>query len=166
MDSSYITPFIKSARNAFETLFQLPIEVGAPSVKSADTPPYDVSAIIGLSGDVEGTVVLGFSLDAARRIVSLFTGADVGENLADLSDAVGELVNIVAGGAKAQFAGKAVSISCPSVVVGHSHSVFGAKDLARVVIPCTCDCGDFSIELACKASGKPGATLVAAAAAR
>ena len=59
----------------------------------------------------------------------------------------GITVNMVSGGAKAQFTGKEVSISCPSVVVGQSHQVYGRKDVVAIAIPCDSDCGTFNVEV-------------------
>ncbi|HBS29714.1 MAG TPA: chemotaxis protein CheX [Phycisphaerales bacterium] len=154
MDQNYILPFIKSTRNIFETMFQMSVEVSDPVVRKGDSPSHDVSGIIGMSGDTEGSVVLSFPMETARRIVTVFTGQEVGENLEDLSDAVGELVNMIAGGAKAQFAGQKVSISCPSVVIGSSHSVYGRKDAVCVTIPCACDCGEFNVEVSTRPAAK------------
>jgi chemotaxis protein CheX len=128
-------------------MFHLAVNFGTPEVRDAAVPSHDVSAIIGMSGDVEGTVVLSFPSDTARRVVAVFTGSDAPLSNEDLSDAIGEVVNMVAGGAKAQFNGKSISISCPSVVVG-GHKIYGAKDSITVAIPCTCDCGEFSVEVA------------------
>ncbi len=156
MDPTYIIPFIKSAKNVFETMFQMPLECGAPSVKSESSASYDVSAIIGFAGEVEGAVVLSFPEAIARRIVTLFVGSEV-TSKEDLSDAVGELVNMIAGGAKAQFTSKKVSISCPSVVIGSGHIVHGKKDMVTVMIPATCDCGQFAIEVAMRPAANAGA---------
>ena len=147
MDKNFVLPFIKSTRNVFETMFHLSVNFAAPEVRDAAVPSHDVSAIIGMSGDVDGTVVLSFPADTARRVVTVFTGSDAPLSNEDLSDAIGEVVNMIAGGAKAQFNGKSISISCPSVVVG-GHKVYGAKDSVTVAIPCTCDCGEFSVEVA------------------
>lgn len=147
MDSSYILPFIHSVQNVFETMVQLPIKVGAPTLKQAGQPSFDISGIISMTGDVDGTVVLSFPYATAERIVSLFTGMQLAHTHADFPDAIGELVNMVSGGAKAKFTGKHVSISCPSVVVGHEHIVFGRKDVVCVVLPCASDCGDFAVEV-------------------
>ncbi len=164
MDSNDILPFIKSTRNTFETMFQMNVECGAPEIKKTDTPTYDVSAIIGMSGDVEGSVVLSFPMETARRVVAVFTGAEAPESKEDFADAVGEMVNIIAGGAKAQFKGKSVNISCPSVVMGASHAVYGAKDVVCVKIPCTCDCGEFCVEVATKPNTKSAVPSLSAAA--
>lgn len=167
MDPTFITPFIRTTRNIFDTMFQMPVVVGDPQVKTNPGLSFDVSAIIGMSGDVEGSVVLSFPRPTAQRIVSLFTGAEVGDADEELSDAVGELVNMIAGGAKAQFPSGAVSISCPSVVIGSNHTVFGKKDVVCICIPCSCDCGEFNVEIAIRRQDeRKSAPTAAAAAAR
>ncbi|MFP4144316.1 MAG: chemotaxis protein CheX [Phycisphaeraceae bacterium] len=147
MDSSYITPFVRSTQNVFETMLQLPVQVGEPVIKRAGEPSYDVSGIIGMSGDVEGATVLSFPTATAERVVSLFTGVELAHTHEDFADAVGELVNMISGGAKAQFPDAHVSISCPSVVIGNDHIVVSGKDTRCIVIPCSCDCGDFAVEV-------------------
>ena len=153
MDSTYVMPFVNSVQNVFETMLQLPIQVGPPELKRSGDPTHDVSGIIGMSGDVEGTVVLSFPTATAERVVSLFTGEEMSQGHNDFADAVGELVNMVSGGAKAQFAGKDVSISCPSVVIGNDHVVFGRKDVVCVTMQCSSDCGDFNLEVSFRKQG-------------
>ena len=155
MDPNAIAPFIKSTRNIFEMMLQLQVEIGEPTIKQPGQASHDVSAIISFTGDFEGSVVLSFPEATACRVVSLFTGSDITEPNDDLTDAVGELVNMIAGSAKAQFEGKKVQISCPNVVVGRSHVVQGGRDAICVLIPCDCDCGDFCVEVAMKAASAP-----------
>lgn len=150
MDQSYIIPFIKSVQNVFETMLQLPVQVGKPTLKGASEPSFDVSGIIGMSGDVEGSVVLSFPTATAERVVSLFTGTELSHTHEDFADAIGELVNMVSGGAKAQFQGKNVAITCPSVVIGQNHQVFNRKDVVAITIPCQSDVGDFNVEVSLK----------------
>ena len=127
MDSSYILPFVNSIQNVFETMIQLPVTVEKPVLKEAGAPNYDISGIIGMSGDVEGSVVLSFPTTTAERVISLFTGMELVYTHEDFPDAIGELVNMISGGAKAKFAGKQVSITCPSVVIGSDHIVVGTQ---------------------------------------
>lgn len=161
MDASYITPFVKSIQNVFSTMLQLPVSVNDPQIKQGNTPSHDVSGIIGMSGDVVGTIILSFKGDAAESIVALFCGEKLASSSPDFADAVGELVNMVSGGAKAMFTDtKDVSISCPSVIVGKDHGVALPSDVPCVVIPCETDCGEFVIEVAIR---EAGATAGAAA---
>lgn len=154
MDASYITPFVKSIQNVFSTMLQLPVTVNEPQIKQGSEPTHDVSGIIGMSGDVVGTIVLSFRDDAAQSIVTLFCGEKLELSSPDFADAVGELVNMVSGGAKAMFTDtKDVSISCPSVIVGKDHGVALPSDVPCVMIPCSTDCGEFVIEVAIREAG-------------
>ena len=148
MDSSYIMPFIETTQHVFKTMLQLEVKAGKPAIKKTTEPSYDVSGIIWMSGDVDGSVILSFPIDTARRAVALFAGEELDPKHEDFADAIGELVNMVSGGAKAKFEGKSVSISCPSVVVGSSHAVFSSKDVTTITIPHTSDVGDFAVEVA------------------
>ena len=149
MDAGYITPFVKSIQNVFSTMLQLPVTVNDPAIKTGNSPSHDVSGIIGMSGDVTGSVVLSFKMETAEAVVALFCGERLEKDNADFADAIGELVNMVCGGAKAMFNEKQkVSISCPSVIVGSGHGVCLPSDIPCVLIPCMTDCGEFVIEVA------------------
>jgi chemotaxis protein CheX len=158
MDPAFITPFIASVQNVFSTMLQLPVTVKDPVVKTTPSTTYDVSGIIGMSGDVVGSVVLSFPKQTAQRLVALFTGTDMKVDDPDFPDAIGELTNMVSGNAKGMFAGKKkVQISCPSVVVGENHQVSRPKDLPCIVIPCVTDCGEMVLEVAIQERATPAA---------
>jgi chemotaxis protein CheX len=165
MDPTYIKPFIASIRNVFSTMLQLPVTVGEPRIKAGNTATYDVSGIIGMSGDVAGSVVLSFPKQTAERIVALFCGQNLTADSPDFPDAIGELVNMVSGGAKAMFKDRKVSISCPSVVIGPGHQIAKQSEVPCIIIPCATDCGEVVIEVAIQdktpaaapTNGKPAA---------
>ncbi|MCA9300120.1 MAG: chemotaxis protein CheX [Phycisphaerales bacterium] len=148
MDAKFIAPFMSSTQNVFSTMLQLPVEIGEPHVKDTQKPSFDVSGIIGVSGDMVGSIVLSFPRQTAERVVALFTGAEFEYGGEDFADAVGELVNMISGGAKAGLAGINASISCPSVVVGEGHSVSLRSDAPCIAIPFNTDCGEFVLEVA------------------
>lgn len=151
MDANYILPYIESTKNVFQTMMQLTVRVGKPTPQSAiPSHSSDVSGIIGMSGDVVGVTILSFPMETAKAIVTKFVGMEMPEDSEDFGDAIGELVNMVTGGAKAKFEGKDVSISCPSVVVGANHKVQQMSDATAISIPCSCDCGSFAVEVSIK----------------
>lgn len=165
MDPAYITPFINSVQNVFATMLQLPVTIGEPSIKAAPLATYDVSGIIGISGEVTGSVVLSLPKDTAERLVQLFTGTSLKAGTPDFADAIGELVNMISGNAKAGFPQKGKnSISCPSVIVGPEHTVAMPKDTPCIVIPCTTDCGSMALEVALRATPSTAAATTTAAA--
>jgi len=148
MDPQYITPFIKSIQNVFATMLRMPVTINAPTIKKDKSATYDVSGIIGMSGDVVGSVVLSFSKDTAQKLVNAFCGMDLPSDSPDFADAVGELVNMISGSAKGMFVDKNVSISCPSVVIGPGHHINTRSDTPCICIPCSTEQGELSIEIA------------------
>lgn len=158
MDPEIISPFIKSTQNIFEMMLSMDVTLGEPTLKNNDEPSHDVSGIIGFTEGFEGSVVLSFPEATAFRLCSVFIGSEVNEPGEDLNDAIGELVNMIAGGAKAMFKADRVSISCPNVVYGKGHKISGSKDATTVVLPCDCDCGPFNLEVAIKKSTTPAQT--------
>jgi len=63
----------------------------------------------------------------------------------DVTDAVGELANIIAGSAKKNLTDFKITISLPTVVLGAEHSIFEPKDVLSMIIPFQCDAGKFDV---------------------
>ncbi|MDF1810163.1 MAG: chemotaxis protein CheX [Phycisphaerales bacterium] len=164
MDASFITPFMTSIQNVFSTMFQLPVEIGEPRIKTDSKTSHDVSGIIGVSGEMVGTIVLSMPIDAAESIVALFTGMEMLADSDDFADAVGELINMISGNAKAEFQRKSVSISCPSVVIGAGHRVASSSNIPCVLIPCNTDCGEVVLEVALRNATETASTSTSTAA--
>lgn len=159
MDKKHIIAFATSIQNVFRTMLKMEVCIGTPVSMTPGSSRFDVSAIIGMSGDCEGTVVISFPQAAAERIANLFAGMDVSQSPEDLADAIGELINMISGSAKGLFAGKqAVNITCPTVVMGSRHTVFNGKDVVCIGIPCNCDCGEFLLEVSMVQNANIGET--------
>jgi chemotaxis protein CheX len=147
MDVRYVNPFITATCNTFQTMCATPVTVGKPELKTGNDPSGDVSAIIGFSGDATGAVVLRLSFDTAAKTATRFAGMKIDPEHPDFADALGELADMVAGGAKDHFEGLNINVSLPSVVVGKAHSVSASKSAPRLIIPCKTDLGNFSVEV-------------------
>jgi len=143
MNPQYIAAIVRSMEDVASMMLDLPVRLGKPALRTDNNGTFDVSAIIGLSGDCVGSVALSFPLDTAAALVSRFVGSTVTADDADFGDGVGEIANMVTGGAKANFHGRDVSISCPSVIVGPGHRVFQQRELPVVEIPVDSDAGPF-----------------------
>jgi len=147
MNVQYINPFIEAVKVVFTTMLEIDVTVGQPFVSQV-LPRYDVSGIIGMSGDVIGSIVLSFPAPVAEVVIGKFAGSACPVESADFADALGELVNMISGAAKAKFEGKKVSISTPSVVVGPGHTIARSSRDVCVSLPCKAYCGEFSIDVA------------------
>ena len=162
MDVRYVNPFVASICNTFETMCGTKVTVGKPELKTDDNPRSDVSSVIGFSGDAAGCVVLHFSFDVASKIATAFAGVEITPDHEDFSDAIGELANMVAGGAKSKFEGLNISISLPNVIIGENHNVSASKSAPRLVVPCNTDVGVFQVEIGMVLLNKAGSTQQAA----
>ena len=118
MDVRYINPFLKSVKNVFDTMINVPFTLGKPSLKEDNITSYEVSGIIGISGEVTGCVVVSLSEAVAVQLASALQDEDVGGINEDCTDAIGEIANMVAGDAKRDFPKGNTSVSVPTVVIG------------------------------------------------
>jgi len=146
MDIKIIEPFLKATIECFDTMMNIvPRHVGT----GLATPPLqqtDIAAIIGLSGDAQGMVCVSFDKDVALKVVELFLGEPQTEINEDVYDAIGEVINIIAGNAKALIKGVHLSISLPTVMHGEKFYMALPKDASvlsiRFELP---DVGEFNV---------------------
>ncbi|MBN1916564.1 MAG: chemotaxis protein CheX [Verrucomicrobia bacterium] len=150
----YINPFIHSMLNVLETMASTKARIGKPFLKTSDEPISDISGSIGLTGDAAGSVIVNFSKDLACQIVSKMLGENHAELDATVRDGVGEIANMVAGGAKGEMQAMNInfSIALPMVTIGRELTHSHPPDVTCVVVPFTTDVGDFTIEIARKTS--------------
>jgi chemotaxis protein CheX len=130
-------------------MIDIPFKLGKPSLKKDRLPTHEISAIIDLSGNITGCVVINMNKKIAFEMVSALIGDEVTELDDDCTDAIGEIANMVAGNAKTDFPGSDNSISVPSVIVGQ-HKVSYPTGLPIISIPCETNNGQFVIEVALK----------------
>lgn len=147
MDVRYINPFIASIKNLFSTMLDTEVLISKPFVQTGDELPSDATAVIGLSGDVMGSVALCFPMTTAVRAAGKFAGVELSENHEDFADALGEMANMVAGGAKAKLDGLNCSVALPNVVLGREHTLGRSNAAPRLVLPCDSALGRFRVEV-------------------
>ena len=67
---------------------------------------------------------------------------------ADVTDAMGEVANMIAGQAKAQLEQFAMSVSLPTVITGKGHCIEFPRNITPISIPFRCDWGSLALEVA------------------
>lgn len=149
MDIKYINPFLLAVQNVFETMIQVPYTLNKPILKADVMSSYDVSGIIGITGEVIGCVVVSFPTDIALQLASALLDDTLTQIDDDSTDAIGEIANMVAGDAKKRFPKGNTTISVPSVVIGR-HRIAFPKGVPIISIPCKTDKGAFAIDVALK----------------
>ena len=150
MDVSYVNPFIRATIETFQTMLNVKLEVGTPELKNEAKHTYDVSGIIGLSGEAQGIISLSFPKELALKVVSALLGTEIKTITPDVTDGIGEIVNIVAGYAKQYLTEYKLSISLPNVVVGSGHQIAVPSGVMTIVVPFQSSIGELAMEIALK----------------
>lgn len=147
MRIEYINPFLVSLTNTFRTMLGCEVARRQVELVQAQGPRYEVSGVVGLSGQAVGTVVVSLSKEVALQAASAMLMTELHEIDGDVIDAVGEITNMVAGAAKAQIEELHLSISLPSVVTGTNHSVRFPSNIKPIRILFDCPWGPLALEV-------------------
>jgi len=131
-------------------MIQTTVKPEAPLIKRTPYPMYDISGVIGLSGEAQGSISLSFSQETASMFVRKMLGGVATISEEDLIDGVGEIVNIIAGNAKVHLTKFNLSISLPNVIIGHNHTLAGQNGLPTIVVPFTAENCNFIMEVSLK----------------
>src|SRR5690348_5315675 len=100
MDPVFIDAFSQAAVNVFKTALNCDVQRDRLVAKDDPAPSFEVSGRIVLTGKVHGAIVLSLSPEMAFRAVEAMLDIQTSEIDSDVIDAVGELTNMIAGGAK------------------------------------------------------------------
>lgn len=147
MRAEYINPFIQSVCNTFSTTVDCQVQRGAPRLQLPGEDLFDISGVIGLSGNAVGSVVLSLSKEVALQATSAMLMMETTEINADVIDAIGELTNMVAGSAKAKLEELQLSISLPTVVTGKGHVLSFPREVTPICIPFDSAWGPLKLEV-------------------
>jgi CheY-specific phosphatase CheX len=123
---------------------------GAPEYASSGAPDatqYDLSAVVGFSGDLVGSCALRLSAETAHAAINRLTGETI-ESPAELADGVGELVNMIAGNGKAALQGYAISLAFPEVIRGKGHEIGFSRNTSVADIYFTSEIGNVKVVVA------------------
>jgi len=136
----YIQPFIDVTKNTFKEFVGAELGAGRPYFQQKDAAnEWDISGVIGLSGEARGAVVIGLKSNLAIRLTEMLTGSKHKAIDDDVVDAIGEIVNIISGNAKKglEEAFRLV-ISLPTIIEGPGHQIKWPQEQARIIcIPFT-----------------------------
>jgi chemotaxis protein CheX len=136
----YIKPFVDVCLNVFQDLFGLTIEAGrAFFIKKDAVQDWDISGVIGLTGEGRGAVVISMDTALALKLTDTLTGRQHTSLDDETIDAIGEIVNIITGNAKRELEESLrLIISLPTIVKGKNHTILWPVSQVRIIcIPFT-----------------------------
>lgn len=150
MESRQAAEVIRSAtQGVFETMLGTELTSGEPFEDPEPFYASEVTALIGLAGEVAGYVSIHCTGKQAAAFTARLLGMEAEEVLSqdEVRDAVGELVNMIAGSVKTGLSshGK-VEIALPTVVMTPKPDM-RVKDCCGLAVPFEDESGVFYVEL-------------------
>ena len=114
-----------------------------------ECPCNGICGTISFLGDPYWSLVLGCPASTATSIAVTFTGMEIDFDSPDMGDAIGELVNIIAGDvvARLEERGIATAMSLPNIVRGHDIEMVLPRDMTAMRLSFSCEQGVFWIEI-------------------
>jgi chemotaxis protein CheX len=150
MKAEHINPFIISTSEVFKTMIGVEPRKEEVYVREEMNFVNDVSGVIGLAGDTNGFVIISMPEQLALLIYQKFAGEEKKTLDDDVTDAIGEILNMIAGGAKQIFSklGIRFKISIPNVIVGKNHKIAKQKTAKSLCVKFSLGSSSFVIEAA------------------
>lgn len=152
MKAEFINPFLDATLTVLKTMASVEPIPGKPFIKKGSAASGDVSGIVGITGEEEGSLCITFSRECILFIIGRMLGEEQKEINDDVKDAVGELTNMISGDSRRRLQGVGHNFqgSIPSVVSGPGHEV---KHISRgpiLSIPFSTKAGNFIVEVCFK----------------
>ncbi|HOE91247.1 MAG TPA: chemotaxis protein CheX [Candidatus Cloacimonadota bacterium] len=149
-NTNLLNPFVLSVQEVLSMMAMLNIEVVDTYLGTTQFHYADVSGIMALAGDQKGIIMISFYEALSNKIISSIMGLPIEEiTEEEQHDGVGELINMIAGGAKARLGDSDWSflLSAPTVITGNQHRVIQQKDIPCVIMVFSIDDENFAVQL-------------------
>ncbi len=124
----------RALREIITTMFNCDVKI--LPVEEVDIIPPGLSAIVGFGGKISGYVAIHLSPHSACVLASNLLGMKFDEMDEIVADAMGEMVNMLAGSLK-KYASRnedLFKISIPSIVYGRDYSTHAPKNAERLAV--------------------------------
>lgn len=152
INPDFILPFIESTHTTFELMMNRKIKRKDVYIKKNYVMFGDISGVVGVSGKMCGTSSVSLPAEFAVDVVGDMMGEDVAGGIGDMvvHDGVGEIINMVAGGARTTLGTTQLKIECtlPTIISGRGHELYHRCDTTSVSMIFETDRGEeFAIDI-------------------
>lgn len=146
--SKYMPPFIASTKAIFKTMLGWDVEVVAEEICDSFQPGHDVTGIIGFAGGLKGTIVVSLDKEVAFAAAEAFIGERPSTINNDILDLVGELANMIGGGAKDRFNIADIALGLPTTVSGSDYRISFNPDIEIETVRFHSPSGPLTVQIA------------------
>lgn len=152
MEVKFINPFLQGTIEVLKKMAFVEPRPGKIYLKETSLAHGDVSGIIGITGDMIGSLAISFSESCICHLINRMLGESYNEANQEVFDAVGEITNMISGVARTHLEkdGMEVYAAIPSVVYGKDHTINHVLKSPSIVIPFDTDEGSFVVDVCIK----------------
>ncbi len=149
MKTEYINPFIKGAFSVMDTVLGAKPSKGELFMQPTTFNSQQCNIALGITGQVQGNVTFGMSLETADKIAGAMLGQKIVEFDALAASALGELGNMICGNAAQQLheAGWICDITPPTIMRGNNVQM-AMLTIPAVVVPLKAEQGEIFVSIA------------------
>ena len=144
-----VNRYVQAALDVISKETQLPVQRGGLLLEGNPYTTEDVTAVIGISGQLSGSIYLSMAETVSLKLISAILGQDASE-LDELGQSgIAEMANVIAGTAGIQLADENIetSINPPLVLVGRGARL-STVEIQRLVVPLTTAYGEVKLHVA------------------
>lgn len=137
LDKKLINAFIDGVKMTLSTMAQTNTVCGKPFIETDFKLRGDIAGMVGMvAPPMKGTLIISFPKESIFLIIKNMIGEEYAEITNDVSDAVGELTNMIYGSAKTSLnqMGYNFEMAIPTIVRG-DFVISKTQPAATLVIP-------------------------------
>lgn len=133
----HINPFLMAAKKVFQDMCFVDLNIGKPIIKDANFEQDSWIIIIGVTGEMRGQVMIGFTNEIACAVASKMCMMEVTQIDDFASSAICELGNMTMGNAATVFSSNSIGIDITPPTLSHGQVQFTTKFTKTLCIPLT-----------------------------
>ncbi|NLM38716.1 MAG: chemotaxis protein CheX [Firmicutes bacterium] len=148
MRAEYINAFYLATQDVFRIMLDLETNRSGLRVTEELVPFLEANVVIGVTGDLTGSLLYSFPKEMALEMVKIMSGMEMDELDAFVTSAMGELANIISGNALTRLSQQNYNCNIvpPQIMVGGGRSLSMATPQA-IVLSLETAIGNFDITI-------------------
>jgi chemotaxis protein CheX len=142
----YVNSILNAVKHVFISMLDLPVSFRDPVTKITRHPTYEVSTFIGITGHLNGYIVLSYPKNVAVKVATKMLEERIDKIDDGLIDALCEIANMVTGVADTEMELDNLSYSLPDVSRFRNGLRYPAGSFV-FSMSCAMDSGDFEVDI-------------------
>ena len=155
MKEEYVNSFLAPAKMVWDKELGQTLNLVKAELVSHQFTTEEITAIIGISGTLQGTVLYGFPEDTAEAIITIMLDGEAGSASDELGlSALGEIANMITGNAATRLAAQGFPCEIsPPVIIEPAGSRFTTLSGPQIIATFSSDVGPLMVRISLNETG-------------